>query len=64
MGTVLTILLAGAVLGYALYLLVRMLKHPEGSCNCGCGGCPSAGNCHCGKQHRQAARMPAWKRRE
>ena len=45
MGMLLTILIAAAVLGYALYLLVRMFIHPGGNCGCGCGNCPMAGSC-------------------
>ena len=45
MGMLLTILIAAAVLGYALYLLVRMFRHPGGNCGCGCGNCPIAGSC-------------------
>ena len=46
MNMLLTILIAAAVLGYALYLLLRMLRHPGGGCGCGCGSCPMAGRCH------------------
>lgn len=51
MNMLLTILIAASVLGYALYLLVRMLRHPGRSCGCGCGGCPMAGGCH-RQEHR------------
>ena len=50
MNMLLTILIAAAVLGYSLYLLVRMLRHPGRSCGCGCGGCPMAGRCHRNEQ--------------
>ena len=48
MNMLLTILIAAAVLGYALYLLLRMLRHPGGGC--GCGSCPMAGKCHRNEQ--------------
>ena len=46
MNMLLTILIAAAVLGYALYLLLRMFRHPGGSCGCGFRSCPMAGRCH------------------
>ena len=46
MNMLLTILIAAAVLGYTLYLLLRMLRHPGGGCGCGCGSCPMADRCH------------------
>lgn len=47
MSLFLTILIAAAVVGYAVYLLVRMIRRPEKSCcGCGCGRCPMAGKCH------------------
>ena len=50
MNILLTILIAAAVLGYSLYLLVRMLRHHGGGCGCGCGSCPMAGRCHRNEQ--------------
>ena len=47
MGLFLTILIAFGVVGYAAFLLVRMIRKPEKSCcGCGCGSCPMAGRCH------------------
>ena len=46
MGTLLTILIAAAVLGYALYLLVRMFRHPGGNCGYNYENCHMAGGCH------------------
>ena len=45
MGTFLTIVIAVAVLGYAVYLAVRMFRKPEACCG-GCSGCPMSGKCH------------------
>lgn len=50
MNILLTILIAAAVLGYSLYLLVRMLRHPGVGCGCGCGSCPMAGRCQRNEQ--------------
>lgn len=42
----LNILIPAAVVGYGIYLLVRMLRGRSKSCGCGgCMGCPMAGGC-------------------
>ena len=51
MGTVLTITLPVVLLGYGLWLAIRMLRRRKGggACTGGCAGCPYADGCRAAK---------------
>ena len=55
MNILLTILIAAAVLGYSLYLLVRMLRHHGGGCGCGCDDC--GGGCDHDHHHHEGGEV-------
>ena len=43
---VLNVLIPAVVIGYGLFLLMRMLRGRGKRCGCGgCSGCPMAGSC-------------------
>ncbi len=44
-GTVAVILLVAAVVGFAVYSIVRDRKQGKSSCGCGCATCPMSGSC-------------------
>lgn len=51
MSIVLNILLTAAVIGYSIYLLIRLIRRPANGCGCcsSCEGCAMAGKCHAGR---------------
>lgn len=46
----LTLALAVAIVGYTIYLLIRMRSNRGGSCG-SCSGCPYAGKCNTNRRH-------------
>jgi hypothetical protein len=46
LGNLVVCLLLAAIVGLAIYILVRNKKNGKSSCGCGCANCPSAGMCH------------------
>lgn len=50
----LNILIPAVVVGYGIYLLVRMLRGRTKGCGCGgCSGCPMAESCSTIKQRKE-----------
>ena len=48
LGITLSIVIPVVLIGYGIWLAVRMIRNRKkgGSCCGGCAGCPYAGNCH------------------